>query len=202
MGLSRTATQGLVQRLLPDNNPDAKDRARAWNEWVANGGAAPVLKFIRWSNGTTTDDDEIMQETLIIAYVKVERGQYQDRDLPFTAFLKKIAWYKILEASRRDAAYVPLEDFHEVITEEQTDHERVDMWKEREQLQAALKQLPPRRCRVMLLYEMGYSTTEIAQQLGIKEDLVRKEKSLGLRQLRSVMMRHMDMDGELTAIAG
>jgi DNA-directed RNA polymerase specialized sigma24 family protein len=37
----------------------------------------------------------------------------------------------------------------------------------------------------MLMYENGYSTAEIADQLGIREDLVRKEKSLGLRELRS-----------------
>jgi len=37
----------------------------------------------------TLTTEEILQDTLIIAYVKVERGQYQDRNLPFTAFLKK-----------------------------------------------------------------------------------------------------------------
>jgi len=175
----------LVQRLLPMSNPDAADRARAWNEWLSAGGYEPVLKFIRWSNGTTADDEEILQETLIIAYVKVERGLYEDRNLPFTAFLKKIAWYKIMEASRRDAGIVPLDDLYEVIAEDHHDHERVEFWKEHELLQSALAQLPPRRSRIMLLYEYGYSTAEIAEQLNIREDLVRKEKSLGLRQLRN-----------------
>jgi RNA polymerase sigma factor (sigma-70 family) len=175
----------LVQRLLPSDNPDARDRRRAWNEWLSAGGYEPVLKFIRWSNGTTTDDEEILQETLIIAYMKVERGQYQDRNLPFTAFLKKIAWYKIMEASRKDAGIVPLDDLYEVIAEDHHDHERAEYWKEHELLKAALAQLPPRRSRIMLLYEHGYSTAEIAEQLGIREDLVRKEKSLGLRQLRN-----------------
>ena len=175
----------LVQRLLPSQNPDRADRARAWNEWLSAGGYEPVLKFIRWSNGTATDDEEILQETLIIAYVKVERGQYQDRNLPFTAFLKKIAWYKIMEASRKDVGLIPLDDLYEFVAEDRHEHERVDYWKEYELLESALAHLPPRRCRIMLLYENGYSTAEIAEQLGIREDLVRKEKSLGLRQLRS-----------------
>ena len=177
--------QVLAQRLLPSVNPERADRARAWNDWLASGGHEPVLKFIRWSNGTNTDDEEILQETLIIAYLKVERGQYQDRNLPFTAFLKKIAWYKIMEASRKESGLVPLDDLYEVVAEDHHEHERVEFWKENESLKTALAHLPPRRSKIMLLYEYGYSTAEIAEQLGIREDLVRKEKSLGLRQLRS-----------------
>ena len=175
----------LVQRMLPCRNEDPADRIRAWNEWLSFGGSDPVLKFIRWSNGTTTDDEEILQETLILGYLKVERSEYQDRNLPFTAFLKKIAWYKIMEASRKYAGQVPLDDFYEVLAEEAEEHEA---------LHQALAQLPPRRARVMLLYEDGYSTAEIAQHLGIKEELVRKEKSLGLRQLRDAM-RHVALAG-------
>ena len=184
MHLCSSSVHALVQSLLPSRNPVPEDRVRAWNEWLLAGGSDPVLKFIRWSNGTLTDDEEILQETLIIAYVKVERGEYQDRNLPFTAFLKKIAWYKIMEASRKHKGQVPLEDFYEVLAEESEAHEQVDQWKEHEALHRALRTLPPRRARVMLLYEDGYSTAEIAEQLGIKEELVRKEKSLGLRQLR------------------
>jgi RNA polymerase sigma factor (sigma-70 family) len=177
--------QLLVQRLLPSVNPDVEDRSRAWNEWLSSGGYEPVLKFIRWSNGTNTDDEEILQETLIVAYVKVERGQYQDRNLPFTAFLKKIAWYKIMEASRKEAGFIPLDDMYEIVAEDHHEHECVDYWKEHESLQTALSHLPPRRSHIMLMYENGYSTAEIADQLDIREDLVRKEKSLGLRQLRN-----------------
>lgn len=179
------SVHSLVQRLLPSLNPDTEDRARAWNEWLSAGGYAAVLKFIRWSNGTNTDDEEILQESLIIAYMKVERGLYQDRNLPFTAFIKKIAWYKIMEASRRESGLVPLDDLYEIVAEDYHEHERVEFWKEHEVLKTALAQLPPRRSKIMVLYEYGYSTAEIAEQLGIREDLVRKEKSLGLRQLRS-----------------
>jgi RNA polymerase sigma factor (sigma-70 family) len=177
----------VVQRLLPVHNPDAKDRASAWNEWLTEGGSEPVKKFIRWTNGTSTDDDEILQETLIIAYVKVERGQYEDRNLPFTAFLKKIAWYKIMEASRRNAGQVSLDELYEYASEDHHEHERVEFWKEDEALKRGLEKLPPRRSRIMLLYETGYSTAEIAALLNIREELVRKEKSLGLRQLRETV---------------
>jgi RNA polymerase sigma factor (sigma-70 family) len=181
------APDRVVQRLLPLYNADAEDRSQAWNEWLLQGGSEPVRKFIRWTNGTSTDDDEILQETLIIAYVKVERGLYEDRSLPFTAFLKKIAWYKIMEASRKHAGQVSLDDLYEYASEEHHEHERAEFWKEREALRRGMDELPPRRSRIMLLYEYGYSTAEIAKLLNIREELVRKEKSLGLRQLRETV---------------
>ncbi|NJO85252.1 MAG: hypothetical protein HC828_22585, partial [Blastochloris sp.] len=141
-----SSAQAIVQRLLPTHNGDAADRGRAWNEWLLLGGSEPVLRFIRWTNSTHADDDEILQETLILAYVKVEKGAYQDRDVPFTAFLKKIAWYKIMEASRRYAGEVQLdEDVHEYLAEEHHDQEHVEYWKEREALRQAMAKLPPRR---------------------------------------------------------
>lgn len=171
-------------RLLPSLNPDPHDRALAWDTWLSGGGADPVLKFIRWSNGTATEDDEILQDAIITAYEKVELGEYELRDVPFTAFVKKIAWYKIMEAARRHARHVPLDDAVDVPDDDHVATERVEFWREHEALQGALKDLPPRRSRVLLLYEDGFTTSEIARQLSIREDLVRKEKSLGLRQLR------------------
>jgi RNA polymerase sigma factor (sigma-70 family) len=176
----------VVKRLLPSSNPDREDRAYAWNQWIGSGGAEPVRKFIRWSNGTDMDDDEILQDALITAYIKVERGEYQPRDVPFTAYVKKIARYKILEASRRNAGQLPLDDAVE-IPEDHNPTENVDFWREYEVLHSALAELPPRRSKVNMLYENGYSTAEIAAQLAIKEELVRKEKSLGMRQLKDKM---------------
>lgn len=186
MHLCSSAVGDAVHRLLPCHNPDRADRAVAWDLWLEAGGADPVRRFIRWSNGTDTEDDEILQDALITAYLKVEQGEYELRDVPFTAYVKRIAWYKIMEASRRNAGSVPLDEAAEV-AEEPSDTERAEFWREHEALHTALAELPPRRSRVIVLYEDGYSTAEIARKLSIREDLVRKEKSLGLRQLRDKM---------------
>lgn len=195
MHLYGDSLDSLVKRLQPAYNSNPADRAHAWNEWIMSGGCEPVRKFIRWSNGTTTDDDEILQETLIVAFVKVERGQYEDRNLPFSAFLKKIAWYKIMEASRRGIRHVSLEDVSEFAGDDHDAHHRADSWKEYEALQGALASLPARRKKIMLLYENGYSTSEIAFQLEIREELVRKEKSLGMRQLRETVVNSLQRAG-------
>jgi RNA polymerase sigma factor (sigma-70 family) len=184
----------MVRRLLPVYNDDAADRADAWEDWFRAGGTSAVLKFIRWANGTLVEDDEILQETLIVAFKKVERGAYEHRDLPFSAFLKKIAWYKIMEASRRHDRHVPLDALYEdLVADDSPAAVRAERWKEDEELQTALRALPPRRSHIMLLYEAGYTTAEIAAALGIREALVRKEKSLGLRQLRQTI--HIEKAG-------
>jgi len=188
MHLYPKSVEDAVKRLLPVHNPNRHERQYAWNDWLQQGGADPVLKFIRWTNGTSTDDDEILQETIITAYLKVEAGEYHYHGIPFTAFLKRIAWYKIMEASRQGRRLVALDDVVEVADEEQPGREYADFWKEQEALNRALKQIPARRSQVLLLYENGYSTTEIAEQLGINEALVRKEKSLGLRQLKEKVL--------------
>lgn len=178
----------LVRRLLPAHNPNPNDRRHAWSDWLAAGGCAPLVKFIRWANGTRAEDDEILQETLITAYIKVEQSAYEQRSVPFSAFLKKIAWYKIMEASRRYGEHVSLDALpDDSIADESSPRDTADLWKEQAALQTALRQLPPRRSHIVLLYEHGYSTAEIAHALGIQEALVRKEKSLGLRQLRSTL---------------
>ena len=81
---------------------------------------------------------------------------------------------------------MPVDDAVEV-ADEVNPTEHVDFWREYEALHSALAELPARRSRVILLYENGYSTAETAEQLAIKEELVRKEKSLGLRQLKDKM---------------
>ncbi|KXK16836.1 MAG: RNA polymerase sigma factor [Chloroflexi bacterium OLB15] len=175
----------IVKRLLPENNADASDRHQAWSEWLLQGGHEPVLRFIRFKNGTRAEDEEILQETLILGYQKVEGGQYEDRNLPFTAFLKKIAWYKIMEASRQGAHEVSIENFIDLPSEDHAhEHDQAEFWKEYESLRGAMNELPARRANIVTMYEHGYSTGEIASMLNIREDLVRKEKSLGLRQLR------------------
>lgn len=184
-------TDERVCRMLPVSNPDADDRRHAWDEWLLTGGAEPVLRYIRYHNGTREDDQEILQDTLRTGYQKVEAGQYEDRGVPFTAFLKAIARFRILEAARHGWRELPLEAVAEAPAEEALSaHERAEAWKEREGVRAVLAALPARRAQVLLLVEFGYETDEIAELLHIRTDLVRKEKSLALRSLRQCLRQH------------
>src|SRR5258708_37564139 len=103
--------EALVRRLLPSANRDPTDRAHAWTEWQVSIGGPAVLKFVRLSNNTAELDEDILQDAMLTAYVKVERGHSQHRaGIPSTAYVKGIARNKIREARRRNRRWAPLEE--------------------------------------------------------------------------------------------
>lgn len=189
MVLRTTPEQSLLSRLLPASNPDRSDRDRAWEEWQTDSGGHAVRRFIAYKNDTTTPDGDIYQDSLLTAYLEVERGGYQPRPgVPFAAYVKGIAHNKIREARRRQRRYVPLDDqiFQLPANPKlQPDH----VFEHREQkacLQAGLAQLSQQRRLVIEGFLQGKRTREIAEELSISEDLVRQHKSRSLRKLRAM----------------
>lgn len=174
----------LTCRLLPQTNSDAADRSVAWSEYLAAGALQQLSRFIEFHNHTTADDEDILQETLIVAYTKAEAGEYSAGSAPFVAWLKAIARFKILEAARhREAA--PLDDFEEVLPDPRAERRHAEALHLRTELTGALDALPARRREIVLLSELlDYSSEEIARLLNIRADLVRKDKSLAMQQLR------------------
>ncbi len=182
--------EALVRRLLPGSNPNRMDRIHAWSEWQASVGETAVLKYIRFSNNTGEPDEDIFQDSLLIAYLEVERGRYERRaGIPFTAYVKGIARNKIREARRRERGLVKLEEISlesdepqrqlEANLERQEQHEALHHW---------LGRLPEQRRKVLEAIIQGKSTTEIAADLRISEELVRQHKSRGLRSLRQMVV--------------
>jgi RNA polymerase sigma factor (sigma-70 family) len=181
----------LVKRLLPSTNHDPQDRALAWEEWYVGTGKAAVLSFIRSMNGTSEPDMDILQEAMITAYTRVERGLYEPRaGVPFTAYVKGIARNKIREAWRRAQRFVPLDDALGSPLLAQGDGLHLETIVERRErhsfFMAGLSKLLPCRRRVLEGYLQGHSTAEIAQALGISTELVRQHKCRGLRNLRQM----------------
>ena len=179
----------LIQRLLPSTNADPQERALAWGEWYAEGGATSVLAFVKAKNDTPEPDMDILQEAMMTAYTEVERGRYEPREgIPFAAYVKGIARNKIREARRRTRRLVPLEDTPEQEMENGDPHLEVvvERREQRNSLLTGLSELPPNRRQVLEGYLRGHSTAEIATALGISEESVRQHKSRGLRSLRQM----------------
>jgi len=176
----------LVEQLLPSVNRDPRDRAIAWREWYVNVGQASVLAFVKAKNDTPEPDMDILQEAMATAYAEVERGRYEPRDgIPFAAYVKGIARNKIREARRRARRLVPLEDAAHLPEDESLLLEEIVEWRERRaSLWEGLSRLSACRRRVLEGYLRGRTTAEIAQTLGMSEELVRQHKSRGLRALR------------------
>lgn len=188
----------LVLRLQPTLNVDAADRAQAWCDWYRVVGETSVLAFIKTMNNTSEPDADILQDAMMTAYLSVERGAYTPcAGIPFTAYVKGIARNKIREARRRHRPLVPLEEtvlglyesveqqphmamrsVPELVIERQEQH--AELW-------TGIERLPPSRQRVLVGYLHGESTPQIAETLGISEELVRQHKSRGLRSLRQMV---------------
>jgi RNA polymerase sigma factor (sigma-70 family) len=172
-----------IKRLLPTENPDVRDRAYAWQVcWEII--EEPVLRYIRCKNRTSTDDAEIFADAMTLAYLEVERGNYEPREgVPFTAYVKGIARNMIFEAYRRDKRAVPLLELFDRADNHDLE-KAVEQSEEREALQRHLQELSPRRRQVLLLHCEGHDTAQIADNLGIREDLVRQEKCRGIQQIK------------------
>ena len=186
MGSRPITDEALVRRIHPTTNPDRHERARAWTEWQHSIGEAALRKFIRLNNNSGEPDDDIMQDSLMTAYIEVERGRYQPIDgVPFTAYVKGIARNKLREARRRrswpsledlpECAFGPLRRQTEVDVEQR---ERQDV------LKRGLTDLDGDRRQVLEAYLVGDSTGEIARRLAMSRDVVRQHKSRGLRHIR------------------
>ncbi|MFN8379881.1 MAG: sigma-70 family RNA polymerase sigma factor [Anaerolineae bacterium] len=174
----------LTRRLLPQSNSDAEDRHGAWSEYLAAGPLQQLTQYVAYHNHTAIADEDILQETLVVAYTKAEAGEYTAGSAPFVAWLKAIARFKILEAARHHE-HAPLDDFEEILPDPRAERRTAEDLHLRAELASALEGLPARRKEIVLLSEMlDYSSDEIAQMLNIRADLVRKDKSLAMQQLR------------------
>jgi RNA polymerase sigma factor (sigma-70 family) len=178
--------EALIKRLLPSSNDDHADRAQAWAEWHSL--AETLLSgFIRVNNTTAEPDDDLLQETLLTAYLGVERGQYQPREgVPFTAYVKGIARNKIREARRRSRPLISLDEIYPKCDGElpRQPEEALEWHEQKAQVRAGLEQLTGARRQVLLHFLNGESTQMIAQQMALSEALVRQHKSRGLRALK------------------
>jgi RNA polymerase sigma factor (sigma-70 family) len=184
--------EDLLQRILPGRNADRQDRARAWAEWQAGYGEHVLARYIRSHNTTIEADEDIIQDTLITAYLSVERGTYQPRDgVPFIAYVVGIARNKIREARRRERYHTGLDDEPEELErrlvgeiQRQPEH-AIERREQRDLLRSGLSRLPAARRQVLEHYLAGASTGEIADHLAMSEALVRQHKCRGLRALQN-----------------
>ena len=187
MDVNANSADPLTCRLLPQYNPNERDRQIAWAELLNADLIHQLKRFIQYKNHTTVADDDILQDTLLLAWIKVENGEYELRQAPFAAYLKGVARYKIKEAGRQHI-HVDIDLYAEALPDPRAETARPDLRVADELLQAALNELPARRRDVLLLSELyDYSGEEIAAHFHIRADLVRKDKSLALQQLRRTL---------------
>ncbi len=182
--------EALINRLLPEHNPDTIDRRSAWNEWQHSPAKNAILRFIQVYNNTQELDEDILQEALLIAFLEVETGGYEYRaGIPFSAYVKGIARNKIREARRRESHLVPVGEEILLRFPDEAHRPLDDVLEHREQkerLRQGLARLPKNRRTVLERFIQGESTAEIAAALEISRESVRQHKSRGVRRLQEL----------------
>ncbi|MBV7329897.1 sigma-70 family RNA polymerase sigma factor [Chloroflexi bacterium TSY] len=178
---------------MPTSNPNSADRLQAWCDWYRSVGERSVLGYIRTMNDTSESDLDILQDAMLTAYQCMERGSYvPHQSIPLTAYVKGIVRNKIREVRKmKSVALVSLDEpvVESLVGCVDEQPETLIEWQEKWlTLQAGLAQLSRCRRTVLEAYLRGKSTNQIAQMLGMSEELVRQHKSRGLRSLRAMAL--------------
>ena len=131
------------------------------------------------------DAEDVTQQ--VFTRMMTALAGYEDRGVPFSAWLLRIAHNMAIDHMRRRV--VVLEDF------ERASDERVDAEQSHHlslSLRQALAELPDGQREVVVLRHVaGWSPTEIAERLGRTEDAVHGLHHRGRRQLKAAL-REMD----------
>lgn len=156
-------------------------------EMLVNEYYPPLLNFLLRMGCPPGDAEDIIQET----FIKASRGlkNYQSRNR-FRVWLFKIChnslrdYYK--KASRRRE--IPLDPA--TLPAAGTGHPENSLIEKEQalQVQAALKQLPPKQCLVVVLrYYHGFSLKEIASMIHCPVGTVKSRLNGALSSLKSIM---------------
>lgn len=166
-------------------NPDAARDAAFW-QWAIFGPDMIRTRVARCIKQPVDSAvvEEIAEEAFASAYKAVLNGKFEYHGKPFTAFVIRIALNKLNDRRRRrePLEYICLDDAAEI---EGCEDDAFERFERREEIFSRLRRLSARRRDILIrtiVYDQSYA--EIAASLGISEDLVRQEKSRGLRDAR------------------
>lgn len=154
-----------------------------------------IFSFTR-SHETTT---ELVQETFIKVWVNREKI---DTDLPFKAWLYKIAKNQLIDVLKKQLHTPAFEDYLNHCSNEKlivnSDNDSFDYDAFRQSLTHAKTKLSPRQAEVFgLCKEQGYSTSEVSRLLNISENVVYNYLSQAITILRKEMHSHYCLFGLL-----
>lgn len=151
-----------------------------------------VVRGVLWWNEGEIED--VMQQAYVNAYLHLD--QFAGR-ASFSTWLTKIALYEALSRARRLGRTVSLDETVDGGTEVMGDRIQVDTpdperqaltGELREALEGAIEQLPPAYRTVFMLREVeGLSTSESADILGVREEVIKTR----LHRARHMLRDHL-----------
>jgi RNA polymerase sigma factor (sigma-70 family) len=140
----------------------------------------------RRCRGSLRDADEAWDATGV-TFHKALAGLDGFRGGSFEGWLYRIADHTCTDVHRARRPQVSLDaDFDHPVDGPDPEEQAIAAM-DREQLEKALRRLPPRRERIVRLHLAGLKGKEIAARLGVSHDLVRQEQRRALVQLADLL---------------
>lgn len=155
--------------------------------------ADDVFRFASFRLGNTHDAEDVTEQTFMRAFQAI--GRYRVRDVPFAAWLFRIARNLVTDHYRRRGrtAIVDIEEVGHVLTVERSTHDEVAVRLDASALHHAIGELTDAQRNVVLMkFFGGLSNAEVAAALGKNEGSV---KSLQHRAL-ATLARLLAEEGE------
>ena len=144
----------------------------------------PVRVMVRVRAGRHLDEEDLTQEVLMTAITALRRGQLRDVDR-LSAFVAGVARNVINNHLRtsRGGALEPLDGHEDAVVADL--RQEVAIRERAATVRQALAGLSPDDRRLLELTVIaGFTSSQIAKQLGVTEDAIRARKSRALKRLK------------------
>ena len=142
-----------------------------------------IYRFCLARTGTSHDAEDLTADVFVKALHSIDR--YQDRGLPFAAFLYRIARNAAIDRSRTLKQPLSVDGLLVEPASKQNVEAEASFAVERSILMAALARLKPdHRAVLVMRFIEGYAALEVAQLLGKTEGAVRTLQHRALERLR------------------
>jgi RNA polymerase sigma-70 factor (ECF subfamily) len=136
--------------------------------------------------------EEIVQEAFLALWR--DPGRYREERGSFRAWLMSTVHHRAVDAVRREEAqrrrgreHVPETDVEDIA---QNVVEQADMAQSRQQVRAALEDIPSEQRQVLeMMYYEGKTQSTIAEELDLPLGTVKSRTLLGMRRLRGLLPR-------------
>lgn len=142
-----------------------------------------IYRFCLARTGSSADAEDLTSDVFVKALQSIDR--YQDRGLPFAAFLYRIARNAAIDRSRTLKQPLSVDGLPSEPVSKQNVESEASLAVEKSILLAALTKLKSEHREVIVLrFIEGYAAVEVAQLLGKTEGAVRTLQHRALERLR------------------
>jgi RNA polymerase sigma-70 factor (ECF subfamily) len=145
-----------------------------------------IFRYVFYRVGERTEAEDLTETVFLKAWEAL--GRYRVREVPFRAWLYRIAHNTLIDCYRTTKETVPLDEQCELPDPADQPDELFDLQESRAAVTQALQNLPPDYQHVLTLrFISGLSHAETSQVLGRSEKAVRVLQHRALNALRKIL---------------